>query len=132
MLGFARVHAERIGTYADRIGHTDVRVLGGDPNVHLPLVTVDDDGAMRRCSSGQYQALSGNAAAAQTEKRRRPGPLAGPPAPPPPPPGTAPWTVRSPDPVHAARSALAYLSVMTVLFAFYGTVRRRRADLAVR
>ena len=113
--------SEQLVPYADRIGHTDVRVLGGDPNVHLPLVTVDDDGVMRSCSSGHYQALSGNAAAAQTEKRRSPGPV-----------GTAPWTVRSPDPIHAARSALAYLGVMAVLFAFYGTVRRHRTDLAVR
>jgi hypothetical protein len=104
------------------------RLVGIDVGTHVLMGVLGSDGSTKIIRSGQYRALSGDAASEQTygQLGRRPGARF-----PPPPPGVPAWTLRSPSAVHVARSLRAFLAVLPALLSLYGTKRLRRAELAV-
>jgi hypothetical protein len=103
------------------------RLVGIDVGTHVLMGVLGSDGSTKIIRSGQYRALSGDAASEQTygQLGRRPDARF-----PPPPPGVPAWTLRSPSAVHVARSLRAFLAVLPALLSLYGTKRLRRAELA--
>ena len=101
-----------------------------DAGTHVIAGALRHDGKTTISTNGYYRAQSGDAASEQVYAQRGRRPDA--PRLPPVPAGAAPWSLRSHDAVHVAQSILQFLVVLPALTIFYGAMRLRRAELAVR
>ena len=102
---------------------------GVDAGTHVIAGAVCHDGRTTITTTGFYRAQSGDAASEQVYAQRGRRPDA--PRLPAVPAGAAPWSLRSHDAVHTARSILQFMIVLPALTLFYGAMRLRRAELAL-